>query len=87
MRARLGLPIELILDNVSLALHEDHLDQELLDIRRFGRLELHNVTLQNKGNKPAITAKDGNTIVLDHVTSVPQNAEPYEIHQVDEILN
>ena len=74
------------LDNVSLALHEKQLDQELLDIKRFGRLELHNVTLQNNGNKPVTIAKDGNAIVIDHVASVPRNAEPYEIHQVDEIL-
>jgi hypothetical protein len=77
---------ELTLDNVSLALHEEQLDQELLDIKRFGRLELRNVTLQNNGNKPVIIAKDGNAIVLNNVTSVPQNAEPCEIHQVDEIL-
>jgi len=77
---------ELILDNVSLALHEDQLDQELLDVTQFGRFELHNVTLQNSGNKPVIMAKEGSKVVIDHVTSLPENAEPYEIHQVDEIL-
>lgn len=77
---------ELTLDNVSLALHGEHLEQELLNIRRFGRLELHNVTLHNSGNKPVIIAKRGNTIVLDHVNSVPENAEAYRIDQVDEIL-
>ncbi|MBM3211022.1 hypothetical protein FJZ33_02305, partial [Candidatus Poribacteria bacterium] len=64
---------ELILDNVSMILHPEQLDQELLNITQFGKLELHNVTLQNSGNRPVIIAKDGNTIVLDNVTNVPEN--------------
>lgn len=77
---------ELILDNVSLALCEEQLDQELIHITRFGRLELRNVTLQNSGHRSVIIAKDGNAIVLDRVTVTPENADPYQISHVDEIL-
>jgi hypothetical protein len=50
--------------NVSLALHEGHLDQELLDIQRFGKLKINNLTLQNSGN----------TVVFNYVTCVPRTS-------------
>lgn len=81
-----GRQFELALDNVSLELHEEQLDQELLNVEQFGKLELRNVILKNIGNRPVIIARGGNKVMLDHVTNIPENDRPYEINNVDEIL-
>lgn len=75
----------LTLDRVSIALRDDRADQEVLQLSRFGSLVLREVTLQNNGKKPILRATDGNTVWLDRVTALPENAAPYVIEQVEKI--
>lgn len=60
-------------------------DQEVLQLSRFGSLVLREVTLQNNGKKPVLRASNGNTVWLDRVTALPENAAPYVIEQVEKI--
>ena len=76
---------DLTLDNVSIAFHPDHTDQEILNLNRFGALTLRNVTLQNSGQKPVLRARDGGLVRLEGVTCIPKNAEPFVLENVDKI--
>ncbi len=58
----------------------------MIDIRRLGRLELHNVILKNSGDRRAIVARDGNAVVLDRVNGKSERRELGEIEGVDELV-
>ncbi len=60
---------DLDLENVSISLHPDHAGQEVLDIRRFGRVRLHHVTLTNNGNVPPIRINEGTLLEWDGTTA------------------
>ncbi len=76
----------LVLEDVTLALKEDRTGQPLLDLTRFGTVELRNVTLQNDKTAAAVVAKEGKRLVLDHVTCLPDRAQPYRYEQVEEVV-
>jgi hypothetical protein len=76
---------ELMLEHVSIALRQDRGDQPVLDVARFGSLELRGVTLQNGGTKPVLRAKDGRMLVLQDVTCRPPNQTPYHVEEVQTI--
>ncbi len=76
---------ELTLENVSIALLEDRADQEVLNVTRFGRLDLRNVTLTNSGSKPVLIASQGNRVHLTELTIPPTNEAPYRFTEIDDI--
>lgn len=75
---------ELTLENVSLALRPDKQAQEVINVSRFGSLVLSNVTLQNRGDQPVLRARDGRSVVLDRITTVPPNSAPFVLEKVSE---
>jgi hypothetical protein len=72
----------LALEDVSIALRKDRADQPVLDLNRFGSLELRGVTLQNSGKKPAVRANDGKLVVLGRVTCKPPNEDAFDLAEV-----
>lgn len=78
-----SLLFELTLENSTIALREDCLDQPVLDLIRFGSLILRDVTLVNSGNKPAVKAKEGKVVHFERVTCKPSNPRPFELHDID----
>ena len=75
---------ELMLEDVSISLREDRQDQPVLSVSRFGLLDLHNVTLQNSGQKPVIVARDGRKVSIQGVKHVPDNLKPFDFGQVEQ---
>jgi hypothetical protein len=84
IRGDAGRQFELTLENVSITLRDDRKDQTILDVTRFGSLTLKHVTLANSGKKPVLRAREGKTVLLDRVTCVPTNDNPYLLEQIDE---
>ncbi|MBX3732950.1 MAG: hypothetical protein KF791_10190 [Verrucomicrobiae bacterium] len=68
----------LTLEDVSLALHEAHHDQPVLDINQFDSLTLREVRLANSGARPALTAARGLRIRVEGLTAVPENRRPHQ---------
>jgi hypothetical protein len=75
----------LTLEDVSLALHEAHHDQPVLDINQFDSLTLHEVRLANSGARPALTATRGNRLRIEGLTAVPENRRPHQFEAVESI--
>lgn len=78
---------ELTLENVSIALREDRADQEVLNLTRFGALDLRNVTLMNSRAKPVLLARQGNRVRLGEVTVAPGHTNPYQFEEVDAVVS
>lgn len=77
--------LQLTLDNVSMALHEAHLDQPVLDVTQFGTLTLCDVRLANSGARPVLTARRGNRVRIERLAAVPDNRRPQLIEAVDHV--
>jgi hypothetical protein len=74
---------ELSLENVSMALREDRANQEVMNLSRFGKLDLYQVNLRNDGLQPVLRARDGATVRIRKVSSVPANPSPYLFEEID----
>jgi len=61
--------LDLTLENVSIKLHPDHAEQEVLNIRRFGSLRLQGLTLGNRGEHLLIRLGDGQNLEWDEATA------------------
>ncbi|MCC5844554.1 MAG: right-handed parallel beta-helix repeat-containing protein [Verrucomicrobia bacterium] len=59
-----GRSLHLRLQDVSMALAEETAAQPVIDIERFGSLFLEEVTLQNNGREPLLSARRGNRVAL-----------------------
>lgn len=75
----------LTLENVSLALHEAHHDQPVLDINQFDSLTLREVRLANSGAQAVLNATRGNSLLIERLTPVPENRQPHQLDAVDSI--
>ncbi len=75
----------LTLENVSLALHEAHHDQPVLDINQFDSLTLREVRLANSGAQAVLNATRGNRLLIEGLTAVPENRRPHQLDAVDSI--
>jgi hypothetical protein len=73
----------LTLENVSLALHEAHRDQPVLDINQFDSMTLREVRLTNSGAQAVLHATRGNRLRVEGLTAVPENRQPHQIEAVD----
>lgn len=70
----------LTLDDVTLAVEPDEVDQTVIDIAHFGQLALNRVTLRNAGQHPVLRCSDGQAVELRDVTILPANhPNPFEI--------
>jgi hypothetical protein len=76
---------DLTLENVSITLRDDRADREVLNIERFGRLTLRNVTLANGGKVPVLRARNGKAVSLDRVAAAPERDAPFALEQIGEI--
>lgn len=75
----------LTLEDVSLAMHEAHRDQPVLDINQFDWLTLREVRLANSGAQPALKATRGNRLLIHGLTVVPETGRPHQLDAVDRI--
>lgn len=75
--------LDLTLENVQLSFLPDREDQSHFDAKSFGSLTLNNVTLKNNGKQPVVRAADGKTFSARDVKVEPDNAQPFELHDVD----
>ena len=77
-----GRQFELTLDGVTIELEERDADRPVLDLTRFGALNLHNVTLRNMGDAPVLRARDGDSVRMENVTAEPANDGPFDFENV-----
>ena len=60
----------------------------VINMKNFDHLELHDVTLRNNGEMPAIEAINGDTVWLDNVAIDPvSNPNPFDLHYIATYLN
>ncbi len=76
---------DLTLENVSLALHEAHHNQPVLDVNQFDSLTLRDVRLVNGGARPALTATRGHRLRIEGLTIEPENRQPHQLTDIDAI--
>jgi hypothetical protein len=80
-----GRQFQLTLDDVSLALHADNLDQTLLDVNQFDTLTLRNVRLANSGRRPVLAAARGNKVRIEQLVAAPENSRPHTFEAVERL--
>lgn len=79
--------LELTLRNVTISLRPEKARQSLIEIARFGKLHLENVVLTNDGSVPVIRARDGNAVILRHVSYPQACHEPFQWVEVSRVEN
>ena len=59
----------------------------VINMKNFDHLELHDVTLRNNGEMPAIEAINGDTVWLDNVAIDPvSNPNPFNLYEITTVI-